>query len=258
MPTPGRQIETVADLIATLGRLSDRQRRGFGYWVDPAALLSGARSPFGRKSRAYRETRRVFGRLGDGTLTKEERAALRADAAEEACWSEGGQVAGRLADALERNDTPELEKLAPAVEWLREAALTGADRVAVAMPLAGREMSPGGGAVRPVGEGPRRVVSDFERGFRGPLWGYRGAALFGGVCALPFISKPSLSAALFGLGPAAAAFVVGFAWLVAMMNVIHWLGAKTTWSLRVKRYVLMAAVLAAPVTGLVILRITGG
>ena len=258
MPTPGTQIETVADLIATLGRLTDRQRRGFGYWVDPGALLSASRDPFGRKSRVYREATRLFGRLGDGTLTKAERAALRDDAAEEACWNEGGRVVGRLADALERNDASTLAQLTPAVEWLREAALTGSDRLAVAIPMNGRETPAGNGAVPPAGGRSRPAVSDFERTFRGPLWGYRGAALFGGVCALPFISKPSLSAPLFALGPAVVAFVVGFAWLVAMMNLIHWLGTKTAWSLRVKRYVLMVAVLVAPVAGLVILRITGG
>lgn len=252
-PAPARPIESVADLIATLNRLTDRQRRGFAFWADPKALLGG-RTRSGRLSRQFRDAARAFDRLGDGTLTREERAALRRVAAEEICWFEGGRVVGRLADAIEEDDRATLELLAPALRWLTEAADTGADRIEIAIPARtprpGEEPEP---EVRPAAP-----MGDFERQFHGPLWGYKGAALFGAVCTIPFISKPSLATPLASFGPPLAAFAVGFVWLLAIMALIHWLGLKSEWSLVLKRRVLIVAFLAAPVAGLLIARIVSG
>ena len=252
-PAPENPIETVADLIATLNRLSDRQRRGFGYWVDPKAFLE-VRPRSRRLSRQFREAARAFDRLGDDTLTKEERASLRRATADEACWYDGSRVVGRIADVIEENDQAGLRQLAPAIEWLRRAAETGADRIPIEIPP--RELGPG---EEPEQEAPRPApMNEFERQFHGPLWGYRGAALFGAVCTIPFISKPNLATPLASFGPPLAAFVVGFIWLLAIMTLIHWLGMQTEWTLVRKRRVLIAAFLAAPVVGLVVARIVGG
>jgi hypothetical protein len=253
LPGAARSIESLDDLVATLERLTDRQRRGFGYWVDPKALLgSGARSR--RVSRQFRIAARSFGRLGDGTLTRDERIALRRVPADEACWYDGGRVAGSLADAIERDDRVALERLAPAMEWLAEAARTGADRIDVAIPPL--VLRPG---EEPLPEpAPAIPMSDFERRFHGPLWGYKGAALFGLVCTIPFASKPSLATPLASFGPPAAAFAVGFAWLLGMMTLVHRLGLKTEWTLVRKQRVLVAAFLAGPIAGLVIARIAAG
>jgi hypothetical protein len=42
------------------------------------------------------------------------------------------------------------------------------------------------------------------------------------------------------------------------MALIHWLGLKSEWPLVLKRRILIAAFLAAPVAGLVIARIVAG
>ncbi len=255
LPAPPTPIRTVADLVTTLNGLTDRQRRGFGYWVDPKALLVGpARSR--RSSREFRAATRAYDRLGDASLTREERTALRRRTVDEACWYEGGQVVGRLADAIRLEDRDSLERLAPALQWLQEAALTGADEVPIAIPAAASDASVDG----PVGlaAAVSAPISEFERRFRGPLWGLKGAALFGVVCTLPFFSKPSLATPLASFGPPAAAFVVGTAWLLSIMRLIHWLGLKSEWSLVLKRRVLIAAFLAGPVGGLVVARIVAG
>ena len=105
---------------------------------------------------------------------------------------------------------------------------------------------------------PPAPISDFERRFRGPLWGYKGAALFGLVATIPFTSKPSLATPLQSFGPPAAAFVVGFVWVRSIMAFIHWLGLQTDWTLERKRRVLIAVFLAGPVALLVVGRIVGG
>jgi hypothetical protein len=251
-PATAKPIGTVADLVGTLGRLTDRQRRGFGYWADPKALL--VRGPRSRRvSREFRLAARAFDRLGDGTLNRDERAALRRVPSEEACWFDGGQVAGRIAEAIEKDDRPALERLAPAMEWLAEAARTGADRIDVAIPPL--RLQPG---EAPLPEPPPAIpMSDFERRFHGPLWGYKGAALFGLVCTIPFVSKPSLATPIASFGPPVAAFVIGFVWLLGIMTLIHRLGLKTEWTLVRKQRVLMAAFLAGPFAGLLIARIAG-
>jgi hypothetical protein len=244
------RIGTVADLVATLGRLTDRQRRGFGYWADPRALFAGLPRRRG-SSRAFRAAAGAFSKLRDDTLTKDERFRLRRDRTEEACWFEGSVVAGRLADAIELNDQAALRQLAPAIEWLTRAAETGADQLPIEIPA----YEPG-----PV-EAPATALppmSDFERQFHGPLWGYKGAALFGAVCMIPFISRPSLATPVASFGPPLVAFAVGFAWLLGIMALIHWLGQKSEWDLQMKRRVLLAAFLAVPVAGLVIARIVTG
>jgi hypothetical protein len=246
---PPAPIETVADLVATLQQLTDRQRRGFGYWADPKALFAGLPRRRG-SSRAFRAAAGAFARLRDDTLTREERARLRRDRTEEACWFEGSVVAGRLADAIEQNDGPVLAQLAPAIEWLTRAAETGVDEIPIEIPPHVR--GPGELIV------PAVPMSDFERQFHGPLWGYKGAALFGAVCMIPFISKPSLATPLASFGPPLAAFVAGFVWLLAIMALIHWLGQKSEWDLQVKRRVLIGAFLAVPVAGLLIARILAG
>jgi hypothetical protein len=248
-PSPAH-IETVADLVTTLGQLTDRQRRGFGYWADPKALFAGLPRRRG-SSRAFRAAAGAFARLRDDTLTREERFRLRRDRTEEACWFEGSVVAGRLADAIEQKDQAALRQLAPAIDWLREAARTGADQIAIEIP----RYEPG------PEEQPARALSsmsDFERRFHGPLWGYKGAALFGAVCMIPFISRPSLATPLASFGPPLVAFAVGFVWLLGIMALIHWLGLKSDWDLQRKRRVLIGAFLAVPVAGLVIARILGG
>lgn len=246
---PSAPIETVADLVATLQHLTDRQRRGFGYWADPKALFAGLPRRRG-SSRAFRAAAGAFARLRDDTLTREERARLRRDRTEEACWFEGSVVAGRLADAIEQNDRAALAQLAPAIEWLTRAAVTGADEI----PIEIQPHVPGPGELA----APVVPMSDFERQFHGPLWGYRGAGLFGAVCMIPFISRPSLATPLASFGPPLAAFVAGFVWLLAIMALIHWLGQKTEWNLQMKRRILIGAFLAVPVAGLVIARILAG
>jgi hypothetical protein len=244
------RIETVADLVATLAKLTDRQRRGFGYWADPKALFAGLPRRRG-SSRAFRAAAGAFARLRDDTLTKEERVRLRRDRTEEACWFEGSVVAGRLADAIEQNDDAVLLQLAPAMVWLTRAASTGADEIPIEIP----PHVPGPGEV------PAPVLppmSAFERQFHGPLWGYKGAALFGAVCMIPFISRPSLATPLASFGPPLAAFVAGFVWLLGIMALIHWLGQKSEWDLRMKRRVLICAFLAVPVVGLVFARVVAG
>jgi hypothetical protein len=116
---PPAPIETVADLVATLQQLTDRQRRGFGYWADPKALFAGLPRRRG-SSRAFRAAAGAFARLRDDTLTREERARLRRDRTEEGCWFEGSVVAGRLADAIEQNDRAALTQLTPAIQWLTQ------------------------------------------------------------------------------------------------------------------------------------------
>jgi hypothetical protein len=101
-------------------------------------------------------------------------------------------------------------------------------------------------------------MSEFDRRFHGPLWGYKGAALFGVVATIPFTSKPSLATPLESFGPPAAAFVVGFVWVRSIMALIHWIGLKTEWPDVFKRRVLIAAFLAGPVALLVGGRIVGG
>ena len=246
---PPARIETVADLVATLQRLTDRQRRGFGYWADPKALFAGLPRRRG-SSRAFREAAGTFSRLRDDTLTREERIRLRRDRNEEACWFAGSVVAGRLADAITQSDRAALLQLAPAIQWLTQAALTGADEVPIEIPR--HEPGPG---EEPV---PAVPMSDFERQFHGPLWGYKGAALFGAVCTIPFISKPSLATPLASFGPPLVAFVSGFVWLLGIMALIHWLGQKSEWDLRMKRRVLIGAFMVVPVAGLVIARIVAG
>lgn len=103
--------------------------------------------------------------------------------------------------------------------------------------------------------GPPRL-NDFERGFQGPLYGPKGAALFGGVCALPFISKISTTALFATVAPPVVAFIVGSGWLLGIMALIHWLGEKP-WPYRIKRRILIAAFVAGPAAGLIILRIIG-
>ena len=246
---PPAPIETVADLVATLQQLTDRQRRGFGYWADPKALFAGLPRRRG-SSRAFRAAAGAFARLRDDTLTREERARLRRDRTEEGCWFEGSVVAGRLADAIEQNDRAALTQLAPAIQWLTQAVLTGADQIPIEIPP--HEPGPGEQTA------PAVSMSDFERQFHGPLWGYKGAALFGAVCMIPFISKPSLATPLASFGPPLAAFVAGFVWLLAIMALIHWLGQKSEWDLQMKRRVLIGAFLAVPVAGLLITRILSG
>jgi hypothetical protein len=103
---------------------------------------------------------------------------------------------------------------------------------------------------------PAPAVNEFERQFRGPLWGYRGAALFGAVCTLPFMPRLATSTPLTSFVPAVVAYAAGFVWMLGIFALIHWLGMKP-WPHRFKRNVLLAAFLAVPVTGLVILKVTG-
>jgi hypothetical protein len=105
---------------------------------------------------------------------------------------------------------------------------------------------------------PPAPVSEFERQFRGPLWGSKGAALFGLVATVPFASKPNLSTPLESFGPPAAAFVVGFVWVRSIMALIHWLGLQSEWTQVLKRRVLIAAFVAGPVALLIGGRIVGG
>ena len=102
------------------------------------------------------------------------------------------------------------------------------------------------------------AISDFERQFRGPLWGYKGAALFGVVATIPFTSKPNLATPLQSFGPPAVAFVVGFVWVRSIMALIHWIGLRSEWTPLLKRRVLIAAFVAGPVALLVGGRIVGG
>ncbi len=102
------------------------------------------------------------------------------------------------------------------------------------------------------------AISDFERQFRGPLWGYKGAALFGLVATIPFASKPSLATPLASFGFPAAAFVVGFVWVRSIMALIHWIGLQSEWTPVLKRRVLIAAFLAGPIALLAGSRIVGG
>ena len=102
------------------------------------------------------------------------------------------------------------------------------------------------------------VISDFELRFRGPLWGYKGAALFGLVATIPFASKPSLATPLQSFGPPAVAFAVGFVWVRSIMALIHWLGLQSEWTQVRKRRVLTTAFLAGPIALLVVGRIVGG
>ena len=105
---------------------------------------------------------------------------------------------------------------------------------------------------------PPATVSDFERQFRGPLWGSRGAALFGLVATIPFASAPSLATPLQSFGPPMAAFAVGFVWVRSIMALIHWLGQQSEWTHQRKRRVLTASFLAGPVVLVVVGRIVGG
>ena len=101
-------------------------------------------------------------------------------------------------------------------------------------------------------------ISDFERQIRGPLWGYKGAALLGLVATIPFASKPSLATPLQSFGLPAVAFVVGFVWVRSIMALIHWIGLQSEWTPLLKRRVLIAAFLAGPMALLVGGRIVGG
>ena len=105
---------------------------------------------------------------------------------------------------------------------------------------------------------PGPAISDFERRFRGPLWGYKGAALFGLVATIPFVSKPSLATPLASFGFPVVAFVVGFVWVRSIMALIHWIGLQSEWTPVLKRRVLIAAFVAGPIALLVGSRFVGG
>ncbi len=130
-----------------------------------------------------------------------------------------------------------------------EGPTAAAPPTAAADRRAGRAGGPGASAM------PADVISDFELGFRGPLYGYRGAALFGVVCAMPFISGLTKGPPLDSILPGAVAYGMGFVWILGLMRLIHWLGSKPSWSPRLKRNVLVAAFLALPVTGWVLAQI---
>lgn len=100
-------------------------------------------------------------------------------------------------------------------------------------------------------------TNDFERGFQGPLYGPRGAALFGLVCVLPFLSQLSTTAPLATFGPPVAAFLVGFGWMLGIMALIHWLGEQASIPFRRKRRILLAAFVVPPLAVLAITRILG-
>ena len=102
---------------------------------------------------------------------------------------------------------------------------------------------------------PAPAISDYELGFRGPLYGYRGAALFGFVCAMPFISGLSKGPPIASIGPGVVAYAVGFGWILGLMRLIHWLGSKPGWSQKLKRNILIAAFLALPATGWILAQI---
>ncbi len=105
---------------------------------------------------------------------------------------------------------------------------------------------------------PARVsFNDFERGFQGPLYGPKGAAFFGAVCALPFISKLSTTDPLATIAPPAIAFLTGFGWMLGVMALIHWLGEQPGLSLRLRRRILLAAFVVPAIAALVVLRIVG-
>jgi hypothetical protein len=104
---------------------------------------------------------------------------------------------------------------------------------------------------------PRASLNDFERGFQGPLYGPKGAAFFGAVCALPFISKLSGAAPFATLAPPVVAFLIGSGWMLGIMALIHWLGEQPALSLRLKRRILLAAFVVPAVAALVLLRIVG-
>lgn len=99
------------------------------------------------------------------------------------------------------------------------------------------------------------AISDYEMGFRGPLYGYRGAALFGFVCAMPFISGISKGPPLASIAPGVVAYAMGFGWILGIMRLIHWLGSKPEWPVKMKRNILIGAFLALPATGWILAQI---
>jgi hypothetical protein len=113
---------TVDELIDTLYRLTDRQRVDFARWVDAVSMLRDAPLEhtfvIGKELKACR----VFDRVGDGSLSLAEAAALRDDAAMEAIWYEAGLVIGAMVRSLEDANQRSLTTLTPAFQWLEDAA----------------------------------------------------------------------------------------------------------------------------------------
>ena len=114
---------------------------------------------------------------------------------------------------------------------------------------------PSGVAPDPAAPGHATVVNEFERGYQGPLYGYKGAAMFGLVCSMPFVSRVAGASPWESIAPAIPAFAIGSAWMLGVMRLIHWLGTKPSWPPRLKRNLVVAAVLGLPVSAFVVSQI---
>lgn len=91
------------------------------------------------------------------------------------------------------------------------------------------------------------AMDRFEQGFRGPLWGPTAAIGLGIIFALPFLAqfvKTSNPPSLLG---AVAGFMVGTGWLSAVILLVRWLRTKRSWPWRLRRSLVVFALLGVPV-----------
>lgn len=96
---------------------------------------------------------------------------------------------------------------------------------------------------------------DSEADSRLRMFGCGGPALFGAMCAAPFLLRMALTPDWKWLGGAVLAFAGGSAWLLAVMGLNTWLVTKPTWPLPFRRALLVGAVMVGPIGARVLLQL---
>ena len=89
-------------------------------------------------------------------------------------------------------------------------------------------------------------IDRFEQAFMGPWFGPLGAVVVGAIAALPFLVELTRTSNPSWAPWAVGGFLLGSGWIAALAKLIHWLAQQEYWPWRLRRLVVVFAVVGLP------------